>query len=176
MIPVLETERMILRAPTLEDFPAHAAIWADPRTTQQSGGFIYDEEVVWLRFQRHLGQWAMFGYGSWGVQDRQSGRYIGMMGFFNAHRAVDVPYRDRPEAGWMIAPDRHGQGLAREGLTAVLAWFDTHIAAPETWCMIHAGNENSSKLAARFGYRPAQQVQHRGKPVVTYLRPRGGMS
>ena len=176
MIPVLETERLILRAPALEDFPIHDAIWADPRTTHQFGSYTYDEELVWLRFLRHFGQWALLGYGSWSVEDRQSGRYIGMLGFFNARRAIDIPYRDLPEAGWVIAPDRHGRGFAGEGLEAAFAWADTHIAAPETWCMINPGNEISRKVAARFGYRPAQQSQYKGKPVLTYLRPRGAMA
>ena len=176
MIPVLETERLILRECCLADFPAHAAIWAHPGTTRYFGDYGYDEELCWLRFQRIIGQWRMFGYGLWAVEEKQSGQYIGGLGFFQGKRAIDIPYRDLPEAGWVIAPDRHGQGLAAEGLAAAFAWADTHIAAPETWCMINPENEISRKVAARFGYRPALESHYKGKPVLTYLRPRGAVA
>ena len=55
MIPVLETERLILRGSGLGRFSATHAIWADPRTTHQFGSYTYDEELVWLRFLRISG-------------------------------------------------------------------------------------------------------------------------
>jgi RimJ/RimL family protein N-acetyltransferase len=173
MTPVLETERLYLRGYELADFPAHAAIWAHPRTTRDFEGYQYDEETSWLRFQRNVGQWHFFGYGMWALEDKQSGRYVGAVGFMQAKRALNVAYRDAPEAGWVIAPDCHGQGLAREALAAAFAWADSHIATPETWCMINPPNEISRKVAARFGFRRAQDAQYKGKLVQTYLRARG---
>jgi len=84
-----------------------------------------------------------------------------------------VPYRDAPEAAWLIAPDLHGQGLASEALTAALDWVDANISAPQTWCMINSENLISQKVAARFGYSPAQSGEYKGKPMLTFLRPRG---
>ena len=69
---------------------------------------------TWLRFLRNFGPMGLFGYGYWGVEDKESGRYIGAVGFFQARRPCDIPYRDQPETGWVIAPDFHGRGLARE--------------------------------------------------------------
>jgi RimJ/RimL family protein N-acetyltransferase len=174
MIPALETERLILREFRLTDFAFHNAIWADPRTTRYFGTYTHDEEMCWLRFQRNFGQWQMFGHGNWGVEDKASGRYIGVVGFFNARRAIDVAYRDAPEAGWGIDPDFHGRGLASEALTAALAWADAHIDVPQTWCMIAPQNLISQKTAARFGYRPAADAHYKGDSVLTFLRPRGG--
>jgi RimJ/RimL family protein N-acetyltransferase len=173
MIPVLQTERLQLRGYQLSDFPDHAAIWAHPRTTRDFEGYDYDEEMCWLRFQRNIGQWHLFGYGMWAVADRQSDRFIGAVGFMQARRAIDVPFSDMPEAGWVIAPHCHGQGLAREALTAAFAWADDHIEAPQTWCMINPPNAISQKVAARFGYRRAKDSSYKGKPVQTWLRPRG---
>ena len=173
MIPVLETERLRLRGYQLSDFPAHAAIWAHPRTTRDFGGYVYDEEMCWLRFQRAIGEWHFFSYGMWAVEEKQSGNYVGAVGFMQAKRAIDVPFRDAPEAGWVIAPDRHGQGLAREALNAAFSWADDHIDAQETWCMINPPNEISRKVAARFGFQAALETHYKGKPIQTYLRARG---
>jgi RimJ/RimL family protein N-acetyltransferase len=175
-IPVLQTERLILREYRLGDFPAHAAIWADPRTTRDFDGYVYQEDQCWQRFLANFGLWRMFGYGLWGIEEKESGRYIGVMEFLQAKRAIDVPYREAPEAAWLIAPDRHQRGLAREGLTAVFAWADAHIAAPETWCMINPANIVSQKVAARFGYRRAQDSRYQEKPMQTYLRSRGAVA
>jgi RimJ/RimL family protein N-acetyltransferase len=176
MIPVLETERLILRAYRLEDFPPHAAMWADPRTTRyfRDDFIVFDEELCWLRFLRSFGQWQLFGYGFWGLEEKTSGRYIGNLGFAHTKRAMDIPYRDAPEAGWVIAPDLHGKGLATEAVRAALAWADVNIAAPESWCMIGPKNVPSQKIAERFGYRRAADAQYKGDEVLTYLRPRGG--
>ena len=176
MIPVLETDRLILREYRLEDFPAHAAIWADPRTTRYFRDTFktFDEELCWLRFLRSYGQWRLFGYGSWGLEEKVSGRYIGSVGFANAKRAIDIPYRDAPEAGWVIAPDLHGNGLATEAVRAAIAWADANIVASETWCMIEPRHAASQKIAQRFGYRRATDAHYKGDEVLTYLRPRGG--
>ena len=173
MIPRLETPRLILRGYTLEDFPAHAALWADPRTTAFFGGYAFDEENCWLRFQRNWGQWSLYGYGYWGIAEKASGRYIGNAGLFNARRDVDVPYRDLPEAGWALAPDYHGRGLITEALTAMFAWADANIEAPQSWAMINPQNDISQKVAAKFGYTRAMDSHYRDKPVTTWLRSRG---
>lgn len=43
-VPILETPRLILRGPVLEDFPAYAAMWADPEVTRFIGGVPVTEE------------------------------------------------------------------------------------------------------------------------------------
>jgi RimJ/RimL family protein N-acetyltransferase len=170
--PTLETERLILRDYQLSDFAAHAAIWSDPRTTRHFGGYQYDEETAWLRFLRNWGQWALFGYGYWGLIEKATNRYIGAAGFFQARRAMDLPYRDLPEAGWVIHPDFHGRGLAGEALKTMMAWGDAHIGAPETWCMIAPGNLISRKVAERLGYVRARDSLYKGEPIFTFLRKR----
>ena len=109
----------------------------------------------------------------WHVEHKQSGRYIGAVGLMQARREMKVPYRDAPEAAWLVAPDLQGLGLAGEALVAALGWVDANVAAPQTWCMINPENVISQKVAARFGYEPAQGGEYRGKPMLTFLRPRG---
>ena len=49
-----------------------------------------------------------------------------------------------------MLPQYQGRGLAREALTAVLAWADQTM--PRTVCMIHPDNAPSLKLAHKLGY------------------------
>jgi RimJ/RimL family protein N-acetyltransferase len=172
-VPVLQTERLILREYRLTDFPAHAALWAHPRTTRDFGVYQYSEEDCWLRFTRNWGQWTLFGYGLWALEHKETCRYAGAVGFLQARRAITVPYREAPEAAWMVAPDLHSQGLAREAVTAALAWADAHIEAPQSWCMINPQNEISQKVAVHFGYVRAEDATYKDKPMLTFVRPRG---
>ena len=172
-IPVLETERLILRAPTLADFPAHFALWSHPRTLAHFGGITYSEEEIWMRFRSHLGGWFLNGHGMWGVQDKQSGRYIGSLGFFQAMRPLDPAFRNDPEAGWAIHPDFHGRGLAREAMAVAAAWADANIDAPQSWCMINPSNDPSRRVAERLGYCERESVIYKNHPVIIFTRPRG---
>ena len=171
-IPALESERLLLRGARLQDFPEHAAMWSDPRTRAYFQNYPYSEEDTWMRFQRNFGQWHLFGYGWWVVEDKASRRYAGSIGFFQAKRAIDVPYGDQPEAGWVIAPDFHRRGYAREALGTALAWADAHIEAQNSWCMINPENLPSRKVAEAAGYHQAQAADYKGAPVMTFLRPR----
>ena len=85
------------------------------------------------RFLRNFGQWQLFGYGYWGLQDKASGRYVGTVGFFQARRAMDLSFGVAPEAGWVLAPVLHRRGLASEALWAAMAWGDANIAAAQSW-------------------------------------------
>lgn len=172
-IPILETERLILREYRMTDFPAHAATWAHPRTTRDFGAYSFSEEDCWLRFQRNWGQWALFGHGLWVLQHKETGAYSGVVGFMDGKRTIEVPYRHLPEAAWMIAPELHQQGYVSEALTAAFAWADANIEAPQTWAMINPENEASQRVAARFGFTRALDGDYKGKPVWTYLRSRG---
>ena len=173
IIPVIETERLILRAPTLADFPAHFALWSHPVTLTHFGGVTYSEEETWMRFRAHHGGWNLCGYGMWGVEDKQSGRYMGSLGFFRAMRPLDPAFRDDPESGWAIHPDFHGRGLAGEAMTAAAQWADANIDAPQSWCMINPANAPSRRVAERLGYVEHNTVTYRDHPAVILTRPRG---
>lgn len=56
IVPVIETERLILRGHRPEDFPAFAAIRADPLVARFTTGKPIKEEEAWSKF--HL-PWAL---------------------------------------------------------------------------------------------------------------------
>jgi RimJ/RimL family protein N-acetyltransferase len=173
MVPVLETERLILRGHRLEDFPAHAAMWSDDRTIRHIGGLPRSEEELWSRFLRNEGQWQLMGSGMWAVEEKAGGAYAGVVGFIFAKRMMDIPYRDAPEMGWAIMPDFHGKGFAREAVAEALAWGEAHLEADAIWCMIKPGNLASRKVAAGAGFREAGRAEYKDTEMLTFLRPKG---
>lgn len=150
--PVIETPRLRLREQRLSDKAAHVAMWADARVTQFIGGEPRDEALSWSRFLGAAGLWPVMGYGYWVFADRATDRLIGMGGLSYFARGVPL-LEGVPEAGWALAADHWGMGLATEAMTAVLAWADARLAVAEVRCVINPGHGASETVAAKLGFR-----------------------
>jgi RimJ/RimL family protein N-acetyltransferase len=171
-VPVLETERLKLRAHRLEDFAASAALWADPAVTQYVGGKPLTEEEAWTRFLRYVGHWALLGFGYWVVEEKATGNFTGEVGFSNYKRDLKKEFQSVPEIGWVLASQSHGQGYATEAVRSVIAWGDRHFVEPHTFCLIHPDNLPSIRVAEKCGYRESQPTTYKGHPTSVFVRER----
>lgn len=143
-VPVLETERLVLRGPAIGDFDAVAAFYADPRS-QPVGGCLNRVEA-WTRFTSGAGQWLLRGYGFWEIEDRATGRNVGRAGIYHPDGWPE------PELGWMIyAGTDEGRGLAREAATAAREGAALHFGMSRVMSSIEASNHRSIQLAERMG-------------------------
>lgn len=170
-IPTIETSRLRLRAPELRDFEANAAMWMDDRVTRYISGQPRLRDESWRRFIGMPGLWALLGYGYWIFADRASDALIGMGGLAFFERGL-VELEGVPEAGWAIAPDWWGQGIASEAMGAALAWADMHLDAPQVRCIINPGHGASESVAAKLGFVCIGQADMQPDPVNVYARPR----
>jgi RimJ/RimL family protein N-acetyltransferase len=64
----IDTDRLALRAPTLDDFAAMFEMRRDPDVVRYIGGTTASEEECWARLLRSAGHWALLGYGTWSVR------------------------------------------------------------------------------------------------------------
>ncbi|SES86024.1 Protein N-acetyltransferase, RimJ/RimL family [Kosakonia radicincitans] len=166
--PQLETERLILKQFTLEDFPALKECWATPEMVKINGGEMPTTDMVWTRLLRDIGHWQMLGYGYWAVFEKSTNRYAGSFGFQDAHRDI-TPALEYPEAGWTLMPEARGKGYATEALAAILLWADKTFSSP-VCCIIDEENKRSNYLAERFGFQFQNYVNYRGKQVRLLVR------
>lgn len=171
-IPVIDTARFRLRPSRYEDFEAYAAMWADERVTRFISGKPRARSESWLKFLSMSGMWAAMGYGQWVFAERDSDRFIGSGGLFWLDRGVEQ-LRGFPEAGWSIAPDWWGQGVASEVMAAALAWADRTLSDAEVRCIINPGHIASERVAAKLGFVVIGQAVLEPDPVNVYARPRG---
>ena len=169
--PVLTTERLILTPVALTDFDDLKDIWNDEGFTRAITGRALTQEEVWFRLLRDLGHWQAMGRGNWSMRSCDTGAYVGSVGVLNYLRDLDPPF-GAPELGWGVGSAFQGQGLAREGLEAALAWTDTVLQAPSTVCMISPENSPSLKLAQRVGYQPYGDGVYKDHVVQLLERPR----
>lgn len=169
-IPTLSTDRLILRASRQDDFAGMCALWADPEVVRHISGTPSTPDVTWARLLHRAGHWQMLGWGGWAVELRATGEFIGEVGFGDYQRDITPALGLRPEAGWLLLPQHHGQGLATEAVLAALAWADAHFDQP-TVCLIDPPNHASVRLAKRVGYGDTVETEFRGEPCLIMERP-----
>lgn len=172
MIPRLDTPRLILRAHTLDDFPAMAAMWADPEVTRFILGAPATPETTWARLMRYAGHWQMLGFGYWAVECRETGAFFGDVGLADWRRAFDPPEGPAPEAGWVLARAAHGRGLATEAMAAVLAWADAALKAPRITAIFAPEHAASLAVARKLGFGGDRMTRYQGNPTLMLERRR----
>jgi RimJ/RimL family protein N-acetyltransferase len=149
-IPVLETERLRLRAPGLADLPAWHAIFTTDRAVHLDGPFDRDDSFT--AFAASLGTWLLRGHGVWAVEPRTGGGAVGfvLVGFEPGDR--------EPELGFLFTAEGEGRGYAFEAAQAARAWALQTLRLPSLVSYIAPENARSRALAARLGARPDGQA------------------
>lgn len=169
-IPVLETERLILREHRLGDFPAYRAMWAHEQVVRYIGGKTFSEEESWARYLRNIGQWDLVGAGFWAVEEKATRRFIGQIGYVEAYREIEPSLKGIPEIGWSLAPDIQGKGYALEGARAAVAWGEKHFGGQPMRCIIDPENVASLKLAEKLGFKELVRTTYKGDAIVMLER------
>lgn len=152
MIPVLETSRLRLRAPTAKDASALLVMRNAPAVFQYISKKPITPEENWRKLMTSLGHWALCGFGYWLVETRIDGTFVGDLGFGDFRRETTPSLAGTLEAGWALTPTQQGNGYAQEALTEVLRWGDTQFPARPITCLIHPDNEPSIRLATKLGF------------------------
>ncbi|MBB4038757.1 RimJ/RimL family protein N-acetyltransferase [Microvirga flocculans] len=169
-VPVVETERLILRGHRTDDFSDCIALWTDPEITRFIGGKPSTREEVWARLLRYVGHWALLGFGYWAVEEKATGRFAGEVGFADFRRQIEPSLDGVPEIGWVIAPHGHGKGYATEAARAAIAWADGHFGPGRTACIIAPENEPSLRVAEKCGYRESCRTSYKDNPTIMFVR------
>lgn len=150
-VPVLMSDRLVLRRHEEADLTAAHAMWSDPDIVRHIGGKPFSRAEVWQRLLRYIGHWSVRPYGYWAITDRVTDDFLGEIGLGDWQRDGYGTLLDAPECGWVLARAAQRQGAALEALQTVLAWADKHLAG-RTVCTIEKGNDASIRLAERVGY------------------------
>ncbi len=174
LVPVLETERLRLREFRETDLDRWAAVMADPVTVRYVGAQAHSREETWRRLLTSGGLWPMYGYGYWAAERKADGLVVGHVGFADFKRDMIPSIEGVPEAGWIFAPEVHGQGLAGEALTAALNWADRALAGQSFVAIIDPANAASIRLAERTGFSSREEAVYRGEPILLFRRPPAG--
>lgn len=140
----IETERLLLRPPRIEDFDAYADKMADAEGSRFIGGPQL-RAVAWRGFLAQAGAWMIQGFSMFSVIEKTSGQWIGRLGPWQPDGWPG------PEIGWGLVRSAWGKGYACEGTVAAIDWTFEHLGWTEMIHSIHPDNHASQKLAQRLG-------------------------
>lgn len=150
-------------------------MWADPNVTKQIRDQPFTPEESWARLLRYVGHWVLLGFGYWIVEHKQTGKFLGEVGFADSKRDLKPSIEGIPELGWVLNAESHGKGYGTEAVHAAVAWGDTHLGTNKTVCIIAPENTASIRVAEKCGYREFQETTYHGQSVIIFKRslPRG---
>lgn len=142
----IQTDRLILRAPTPGDAEAWAALHADPKVTQHIYAAAMTPEDSWRDLAFTLGHAAMRGFSMWAIETREDGRFIGRVGPWMPQGWPGL------EIGWALRPDAQGKGYATLAAKAALTWTARNMpGAAAAIHSLHPSNARSQALVKRLG-------------------------
>jgi [ribosomal protein S5]-alanine N-acetyltransferase len=146
-LPVLETERLILRGPQAADWPAFRDYRASERTAFTGGPLT--EQKASEQFASFFGHWVMRGFGRLIAEDRATGHPLG---HFGPMQWVDGA---KVELTWSLwTAEAEGRGIATEAARAMAGWAFGPLSLTSARAEVHRDNAASHAIARRLGGTP----------------------
>ena len=148
---MLDTNRLILRLPTLADLDRWAEMMADPEAARHLGG-VQPRPIVWRGIMQVVGAWQLTGVSMFSVIEKESGAWVGRVGPWQPFGWPGT------EVGWGLHRDAWGKGYALEAAVASVDYaFDT-LGWTEVVHCINPANARSQAVARRLGARVLRQA------------------
>lgn len=163
-IPTLETERLWLRPFRRSDIDEYAALYADPEILRYlgSGPEPWDRGRSWRHLAFLLGHWQLVGSGAWALEHRETGAFVGTVGFSEPEGWPGF------ELAWTLARRWWGHGYATEAARAALDHAFTVLKRDRVISIIHPENRPSIRVAERLGETRQGRIQHYGREMLCY--------
>ena len=158
---VLETERLILREYTWDDFDVLYTLLSDP-VTMQHYPRPYDEAGTRRWIQWNLDNYQKYGFGLWAIILKQTGCFIGDCGI----TMQPIDGESLPEIGYHIHKDYWQNGYGKEAAAAVRDWAFTHRNFPRLYSYMKYTNIASYSTAASIGM---QKIKEYPDPIDEIL-------
>ena len=153
MIPILETPRLRLVAPSAACAAAYELFYTDAAASRMYGGPI-SAGAAWARLAADLGSWYVQGFGVWAVARPEDGAYIGTCGFWQG--------KGWPrELTWWLLPQYRGQGFAKEASRAAVQHAYEVFGWPTVETYMSDQNTEARGLVLGLG---GQQVRRQSFP------------
>jgi RimJ/RimL family protein N-acetyltransferase len=162
---VLETARLGLRLPSLDDEEAAAELLTDPAVMRFLGGEVVPREHVREVIAKWLRRWDEDEIGPFVIERRRDRRVLGRAGLlvwdtrgWTHSTRAEAGRHAQPELGWALARAHWGAGYATEAARAVRDWAREERQLRQLISLIAPANVASQRVAERLGATPTNTV------------------
>ena len=147
--PQLETERLLLRAATLEDAMTLQRIRTNPEVMKYMDTFVHDS----LQISRDFITYNLDAYANkkviyWMLEEKASGKTIGDFSFWK----IDEKHH-RAEIGYTLDPDFWGNSYMKEAMLRLFSFGFKDLNLHSFEANVNPKNENSKKILLRLGFQ-----------------------
>lgn len=159
----VETDRLTLDRPRLDDLAALQAVIGDPRIAEeQFPARFRTPELTETLLRRALAHWDERGFGPWLVWRGEA--LIGRAGLMTS----EFEGGECVEALWFLSPDHWGNGFATEAAQAAIdaGFADLGLSEILAWTM--TTNQPSQAVMRRLGFEPIGPIERAGLPHVAF--------
>jgi len=154
----LETERLVLRKPKLEDLDGYAELWGDAEVVRYLSGTTLPRDEVPRAIERMLGQWERHGVGLFSVLRKEDDQFVGRVGYllWDPERWVNAMHEQLDgelelEIGWTIVRSVWGNGYATEAALACRDHALGELGRERVISLIAPENTASIRVAEKIG-------------------------
>jgi ribosomal-protein-alanine N-acetyltransferase len=154
----LETERLLLRLPDVQDLDGYVAVFGDPEVVAFLGMTPQTREENLAGIRRMRRHWDRHGIGLFSVVRKQDERLLGRTGFllWDPERWVSAMREDlegelETEIGWTLGSEHWGHGYATEAAIVCRDWALGELGLSRLVSVIAPGNTASIRVAEKIG-------------------------
>lgn len=159
---ILETDRLIIRKLTHEDFGALLAIMGKPEVMYAwEHSFSEDDVRSWI--ERQLARYSKDGIGYFAVALKDSGLMIGQAGLMK----TSMNGNEVVETGYIFDNTHWHNGYATEAAKHLINYAFDNMKLSTVYCSIRPENHASIRVAERLGMKScgSHTVVYRGKEM-----------
>lgn len=168
--PRIETGRLLLREWREEDLPAFTAINGDARVAEFLGQTLSAGQTAEM-VARIKTAFAEHGFGSWAVQIKSTGQFVGFTGL--SIPKFEAAFTPCVEVGWRLAFDHWGRGFATEAAKAAIHFGFDQVGLTEIISFTTVANTRSIRVMEKLGMTrdPKDDFDHPNLPENHPIRP-----
>jgi RimJ/RimL family protein N-acetyltransferase len=166
---ILETDRLVFRAHTIDDLDAFCAMQMDAEFRRFVGGRPRTRQEAEERFRQQLA--AHGGMRLWATLLKADDRYIGYSGIY-PHTADGVRLADEGVLACYIARAFWGRGLATEAARAFVEFGFGPLGLSRIVASADADHAASRRVLAKLGFREVGVTVHGSRRIHEYEQRR----
>lgn len=167
-LPVLQTQRLLLRPWRQSDLAPFSEINADPKVMEFYTHPLSLKESAALA-EKIQKEYEERGYGFWAVEIPGVAEFIGYIGlnYWNKEHKL-APFID---IGWRLSSRFWGKGYATEGAREVLRYGFETLKLEEIFSLAQVDNARSRRVMEKLGMKtdPEDNFEHPTLPRGHYL-------
>lgn len=158
---IVTTERLMMIPPGRENLPDLVRLKGDERVFGWMLHGVRTPERAQEELEDDIDFWAVRGYGTWCVFERETGAFLGICGFMERPDGRGVALR------YALWPECRGKGFAREAARAALA-FGHRAGLRRIIAVARDENLASRAVLKDIGMTPAGEFRHQGHHMLVF--------